>query len=87
LRASSAGKVPDDIRLNRQKQGFNAPLNSVLDLTAPATREWLLDESPIFDLVDRERFSGFIANADERNSHSKFLFNFISAKIFLEIAG
>lgn len=87
LRAAGAGKVPDDIRLNRQKQGFNASLNSVLDLKAPATRDWLLDESPIFNLVDRERFAAFVADADERNSHSKFLFGFISAKIFLEVAG
>lgn len=84
LRVAGEGKVPNDIRMNRQKQGFNAPLSSVIDVKASATLEWLLADSPIYDFVDRSRLARFVQEADERNSYSKFLFGFISAKIFLE---
>jgi asparagine synthase (glutamine-hydrolysing) len=47
-------------------------------------RAQLLDDSPVFGLVRRERIEALLGKPDLPNSESKFLFNFLNAKIFLE---
>jgi len=47
-------------------------------------REYLLDDSPIFEHLRRDRMEEQIDKADLPNSESKFLFNFLSSKMFLE---
>jgi asparagine synthase (glutamine-hydrolysing) len=69
---------------NPKKVGFNAPIFSLIDPADPATRERLLAESPIFDHVRRDRIEALLNKDHLENSASKFLFNFISAKLFLE---
>ena len=40
--------------------------------------------SPLFDIIDREKFKHYIDSDLKLNSDSKFLFNVINLKIFLE---
>lgn len=87
LREALRGIAPDAIMDNRRKVGFNAPIFDFLDTKDNQTREQLLGDSPIFDIVRRERIEELIAQDDLPNSHSKFLFNFICAKMFLEEFG
>ncbi|MEQ9170471.1 MAG: asparagine synthase (glutamine-hydrolyzing) [Rhodospirillales bacterium] len=84
LRRSGEGLVPDAVRMDKRKRGFNASINSLVDRHDPATRERLLDDGPIFDLVDRDKFARFLDQDMTTNSFSKFLFSFISARIFLD---
>ena len=85
LRALGEGIVPDKIRFNKIKRGFNASIMSLIDLDNPNTKERLLSESPIFDLIKRDSIESFInTNNFSDNENSKFLFNFISTKLFLE---
>ncbi|MCW0234933.1 MAG: asparagine synthase (glutamine-hydrolyzing) [Ferrovibrio sp.] len=86
LRAAGAGRVPDEVRLDRRKRGFNVPIGSLIDVKSAETRDWMMADGPIFDIVDRTRFTDFLESADERNSFSKFIFSFISARIFLDQA-
>lgn len=88
LRSAMAGILNDQVRLDRQKKGFNASINTLLDLTDPATVEYLLAESPIFALVDRAKVAAFLQQEGTlSNSFSKFLFSFLSAKIFMDQHG
>ena len=84
LRAVGKGIVPDAVRCNKQKRGFNVSILSVLAVDEPDTRACLLEDGPIFDYVDREAFSDFLDADFTRNSYSKFLFSFVSSKCFLE---
>ncbi|MBF0176711.1 MAG: asparagine synthase (glutamine-hydrolyzing) [Magnetococcales bacterium] len=84
LRESMRGIVPDRILDSRRKVGFNAPLFSFLDRKDPATRRWLLSDSEIFNHVKRDRIEKFLDRDQLPNSESKFLFYFISVKMFLE---
>ncbi|MEK9673587.1 MAG: asparagine synthase (glutamine-hydrolyzing) [Rhodospirillaceae bacterium] len=84
LRKAGAGLVPDAVRLDKRKRGFNASINSLVDRSDPGTRDRLLADGPIFDLVDQEKFRAFLDNDMASNSFSKFLFSFISARIFLD---
>jgi asparagine synthase (glutamine-hydrolysing) len=84
LRAAGEGVVADSVRLDKRKRGFNAPIDSLVDRSNPDTREQLLSDGPIFDIVKREAIEGFIDGSMADNSFSKNLFSFISSKIFLE---
>jgi len=84
LRQSGEGLVPDQVRLDKRKRGFNAAIDSLVDRNDPDTRDRLLAPGPVFDLIDRDRFEGFLGQDMSSNSFSKFLFSFISARIFLD---
>ena len=84
LRDSVRGLVPDVILDNPRKVGFNAPIHDYLDVTDPLIRAELLADSPIFEILRKDRIADMLDKASLPNSQSKFLFNFINAKLFLE---
>jgi asparagine synthase (glutamine-hydrolysing) len=84
LRAAGAGVVADSVRLDKRKRGFNASIDSLIDRQDPDSRARLLDDGPIFDLVRRDAVERFLDADMTENSFSKFLFSFVSAKLFLE---
>lgn len=84
LREAMKGILNDKVRLDRRKKGFNASINSIIDFKDPKDREYLLADSPIFDLVKKDKIIEIMNKPELPNSFSKFLFNFINAKIFLE---
>lgn len=86
LRAAIEGLVPDSVRLDKRKRGFNASIDSLVDRSDPDTRDRLLAPSPIFDIVRRDRLEAFLDGDMTDNSFSKFLFSLISAKLFLDSA-
>jgi asparagine synthase (glutamine-hydrolysing) len=84
LREAMRGVVPDAILDNRRKMGFNAPLADLLDLRSNSAREALLDDSPIFDLVDRDAIERTMSQPTLDHATNLFLFCTLSAKMFLE---
>lgn len=85
LRDSVAGFLPDPVRLDRRKKGFNASITSLIDTTDSATRDWILDSSSaIFDYIAHDRFVAFLDGDFDSSARSKFLFSFLSAKAFLD---
>ena len=85
LRESMKGLLNDAVRLYRRKKGFNASINSLFDFSNNETRAYFLEtEAPIFELIDREKVSNLLDLNPAPNHYSKFLFNFINCKIFLE---
>ena len=50
-------------------------------------RAEILREGPIFDIVRPDQLETLLAQAAFDNSESKFLFNVLNAKLFLEEAG
>ena len=84
LRESMRGIVPDRVLDNRRKVGFNAPIHALLDVNDPDVRNELLADSPIFDVIRRDKLEGLLAKSDLPNSESKLLFNILCTKLFLE---
>lgn len=87
LRDAMQGIVPDKILWNHRKVGFNAPVLSLLDVKDNDTRAWLLDDGPVFEHVKKQLIEKLLYRQDLPNSESKFLFNFVCMKVFLEIYG
>ncbi len=84
LRDAMRGIVPDDILDERRKVGFNASIKELLDINDPKVKEYLLDNSSVYNLVSKDKIEELIQQEDLPNSKSKFLFNFINTKIFME---
>jgi asparagine synthase (glutamine-hydrolysing) len=84
LRDAMRGIVPDAIVDNRRKVGFNAPILSFLDPKDPAVRRAVLEPGPIFEVLRRDAIEPLLGKPELPNSESKFLFSFLSARMFLE---
>jgi asparagine synthase (glutamine-hydrolysing) len=84
LRESMRGIAPDPVLDSVRKIGFNVPINDLLDLEDAATRDELLADSPIYEHVKHDMIKDLIDNRHMPNSKSKFLFSFVSSKIFCE---
>lgn len=84
LRDAMRGIAPNCVLDNPRKVGFNAPIFSFLDIHDSDVKAQLLDRSPIFDIVRRETIEDIIARPEIPNSESKFLFNVLNSKLFLE---
>jgi asparagine synthase (glutamine-hydrolysing) len=84
LREAMAGILNDRVRCERTKRGFNASINTVVDFNDPATDEYLFGESPIFDILDRDKVRELLRPSPLSDSVNKFAFSFINAKIFVE---
>lgn len=84
LRDAVRGIVPDAVIDNPRKVGFNAPLFDYLNVRSNAVRKELLSDGAIFDIVRREAIEPMLDRPELPNSQSKFLFNFLNARIFLE---
>jgi asparagine synthase (glutamine-hydrolysing) len=85
LREAVKVVLNDKVRLDRQKKGFNASINSIVNFDHKQLKEDLLSPGPIYDIVDRDKISKLFKGDELPNSFSKFLFSFINAKIFLEL--
>lgn len=81
LRESMRGIVPDMILDNPRKVGFNSP---VTDLLSAENAEFLKKDGPIYEIVRREKIEELLRKSDFDNAESKFLFNVLNCKIFLE---
>ncbi|MBH67605.1 MAG: asparagine synthase (glutamine-hydrolyzing) [Rhodospirillaceae bacterium] len=84
LRSASEGYVCKSVLWDKRKRGFNAPMDSLIDRKDSDTRERLLSDGPVFDLVRRDAIEAFLDQDLTANSLSKNLFSFISVKLFLD---
>ncbi|MCS6289229.1 MAG: asparagine synthase (glutamine-hydrolyzing) [Nitrospira sp.] len=84
LRDAARGLAPDCVLNERRKVGFNAPIHAFLNVNDPAVVEWLMEDSPVFDMLKRNKILELLRKPRLANSASKFLFYFVNAKVFLE---
>ena len=79
------GIVPKKILAERRKVGFNAPIRSFLDLEDINVKSMLLDDSPIYEHIRRDKIEKLLLKKNISEPNSKFIFYFLSSKLFLEL--
>ena len=84
LRDAVKNILNDKVRLDRRKKGFNASIHSIIDFSDKSSCEYFLSDSPIFDIVRKDKIEKLFNKKWNENSYSKFLFNFMNSKIFIE---
>jgi asparagine synthase (glutamine-hydrolysing) len=84
LRQIVKNLVPDKIRLNKRKIGFNAPIHEAFDLNNKKNMNFLLKDSPIFKMVNKSEIKKLLGKSKFSGVENNFIFSFISSKIFIE---
>jgi asparagine synthase (glutamine-hydrolysing) len=86
LRSSMKNILIDKVRLDRRKVGFNFDINNLIDFNEKKNIDFLLQKkSNIFKYVKRKKIEKLISeNKINENYLKKFIFSFISTKIFLD---
>lgn len=84
LRASLKDILTDDVRLDRKKKGFNASINSLIDLKDQAIIEKIFNKNNLInEYVDLQKLKKNINFNSIPNHLSKFIFSIISSEAFL----
>jgi len=85
LRKSMEGIVHKKILWNRKKMGFNSSVESLFKFQDKDTQEFLFDKkSDIYEFINYEKFQKLFSKNKFPNHLSKFIFNVLGCKIFLE---
>ena len=71
---------------NTKKVGFNASILELMNFKDPKVRSEILDDSKIFEFVDKGKIEKLFKINKMTNSYSKFLFAFVSSKSLPRIA-
>tara|TARA_E500000178_G_C17020353_1_gene755211 strand:- start:228 stop:2057 length:1830 start_codon:yes stop_codon:yes gene_type:complete len=84
LREISRNYLPNAIRLDRQKRGFNSSIKSLVNLKSKNFINFVNKSSTIYKIINKKNFLKSLHNNSNDNYMSKFIFSFISTKIFLD---
>ncbi len=84
LRNCFSDILPNHIKNDRKKKGFNASLSSLLDIKSKDFKDFILEDSEIYDVFDKKQISKLLDDYGEMNSEKKLLFSLITTKIFME---
>ena len=85
LREAMNGVLNDKIRLDRKKKGFNASINSIIDLENSEIIDFIFNKnSPLSEFVDLQKFKNDLDINNIPNHISKFIFSLVGTKMFLE---
>ena len=85
LREASSDVLNEKILNDRTKKGFNASINSIVDLNDKDVIKYILDKkSEISEFVNLNFLEKELNQNEIPNHISKFLFSILSTKFFLE---
>ena len=79
------GILPDSIRLERRKKGFNASISSIIDLNDSKNIDYIFDKKlNINEFLNLTKLKETINFKDIPNHYSQFLFRILTAESFLK---
>jgi|TARA_B110001450_G_scaffold242376_1_gene252635 asparagine synthase (glutamine-hydrolysing) len=86
LRASLEGILNKEVLNQKMKFGLNASILSLFNFEDKEMINFINQESEIYEFVDKKKIKYLIRNKGllRQNGYSKFLFSFLSVKIFMD---
>ena len=85
LRESMKGILQEEIRLDRVKKGFNCSIKTLINFNDKSFLEYFFNpKSEIFNYINIKKFKELLNEDLSKNHFSKFIFSFLSSKIFLD---
>ena len=86
LRDASKNVLPDPIRLDRTKRGFNASINSIVDMQNKKNIDLIFSKkNEVNEFVDLKRLKETLKFNKIPNYYSKFIFSIITLNSFLRL--
>ncbi len=85
LREAMDGILNNHVRLDRQKQGFNSSINSLVSLNTKQTLNFFYKNRYLNEYINVKEFCNFIKyKRKTNNAESKFIFAIFNIALFLE---
>ena len=84
LRDSLRDIVPNKILDNPRKVGFNIPIDDYIDFTNKEVLSDLNKPSIIDEIIDSKSIKVLMKNKKRSNEESKFIFNYLSTRLFCD---
>ena len=84
LRKSGSNIISKNVCNDLRKKGFNADITSIINFDSKNVKNRLLESSLIYEFLSKDKIEKMLKIKKFTNSYKKFLFNFISAKYFLD---
>ena len=84
LRDASKDFAPKKIMKNPRKVGFNVPIDDYLDFEDTKVLNQLYRESAIDEIVNFDKIKKLFKSKKRSNEESKFLFNYLNVRYFME---
>ena len=84
LRKSGVNIINNIVNNDLRKKGFNADITSIINFDSKNVKNRLLESSLIYEFLSKDKIEKILKIKKFTNSYKKFLFNFISAKYFLD---
>ena len=79
------GFVHNKILWSHKKMGFNSSVETLLNFKDNKIKEYLFDKkSDIYEFIDYKKFQKLFQKKQFPNHLSKFIFNILGCKIFIE---
>ena len=76
--------VPEKIRMNKRKTGFNASFKDIFEFNEKNIN-YLLEDNEIFEIVNKKKLKRLIEkNKNFSGVFNNFIFSFLSTKLFFE---
>ena len=74
--------VPEKIRLNKRKIGFNAPIEEVINFNKKENIDFMLKDSEIFKIVKKDEILKLIKKKNFTGVENNFIFSYLSSKFY-----
>ena len=84
IKESGSNIINKTVCNDLRKKGFNADITSIINFDSNDVKNRLLKSSLIYEFLSKNKIEKMIKIKKFTNSYKKFLFNFISAKYFLD---
>ena len=86
LRSSLDGILNKEVLNQKLKAGFNASILSLFNFEDKKMQNFLNQDSEVYDFVNKSKIKNLIKNKNllRQNGYSKFLFSFLSLKMFMD---
>jgi asparagine synthase (glutamine-hydrolysing) len=84
LRDSLIGISPNHANMSYEKVGFNIDINEMIDFKSKLIKNYLLNKSEIFKLIDKKKIKNILLNKELINNNIIFLFKFLNIKLLID---
>ncbi len=85
LRNSAKDFVHNDVLFDKKKKGFNASIDTLINLNDNYVKDLIFSKSKISDFINQKKLETIFKRSNKGNQLSKFIFNIINCKIFLDL--
>ena len=84
LKETAKDYVDYKVLYESKKMGFNCSIDTLINFNSKSMKNFMLEKSPLDEFINKKKISTLLNSNFKQNYLSKFLFNIINTKLFLE---